>query len=264
MFRLVIISLIFVSCQGNATQLGSFTDYNEEFKSLKADSLLNGIQNKILEAFVQSLIIKNESKLNFLDTGLEELYNKRKKNLVLYWSSYLQFYKSIYYLSIEDKKNAEKEVDKAIDQMIEMDGKNAEDYALLAMLQGFSFQFSAGFKAPFIAKKVSNNIELAFELDSINIRVYYVSANNDFYTPEKYGGGKLVEKHALKAISLPDQKIENDYLPSWGKEQAYETLIKFYIKKEKWDLAVKYFKESKEIYPQSYIINQLASDLVGR
>jgi len=264
MYKLVIISLFFVSCYGNATQVNPIIEYNEEFKSLKTDTLLNGIQNKILTVFVQSIISKNEGKLSSLDTELEELYNKRKKNLILYWSSYLKFYKSIYYLGVEDKKNAEKEVDKAIDQMDEMEGKNSEDYALLSMLQGFSIQFSAGLKAPFIAKKVNNNIELAFELDSTNIRAYYVSANNDFYTPEKYGGGKLVEKHALKAISLPDQKIKNDYLPSWGKEQAYETLIKFYVKKEKWDLAVKYFKEAKEKYPNSYMINQLASDLVGR
>ncbi|RLD74457.1 MAG: hypothetical protein DRJ07_19640, partial [Bacteroidetes bacterium] len=222
MYKLVIISLFFVSCQGNATQVNSVTNYSDEFKSLMADTLLNGIQDKILEAFVQSLIIKNESKLNFLDTGLKELYNKRKKNLVLYWSSYLKFYKSIYYLSVEDKKSAEKALDKAIDQVEEMEGKNSEDYALLSMLQGFSFQFSTGLKAPFIAKKVNNNIELAFELDSINIRAYCVSANNDFYTPEKYGGGQVVEKHALKAISLPEQKIKNDYLPSWGKEEAYE------------------------------------------
>jgi pentatricopeptide repeat protein len=264
MYRLLIIALFFISCHGNATQLNTVTNYNDEFESIKADSLLNGIQDKILEAFVQSFITNNESNLSSLNTELQELYNKRKKNLILYWVSYLQFYKSIYFLSIQDKKNAKKEVEKAIDIMDELEGKNSEDYALLAMLQGFSFQFSSGFKAPFLAKKVSANIKMAFELDSTNIRAYYVSANNDFYTPVKYGGGKLVEKHALKAISLADQKIKNNYLPSWGKEQAYETLIKFYIRNKKWDLAVKFFKQAKEKYPDSYIINLLASDLVNK
>lgn len=263
MFRLIIISLIFVSCNGNATQLSSITNYQEEYKSLKTDSLLAGIQNKILRSFAESIISKDENKLNTLDTKLEKLYANKKKNLIIYWSSYLQFYKSIYYLSVKNKKDAEKVIDKAIDQLEDMKGKNSEDYALLSMLQGFSMQFSAGIKAPFIARKIGKNMELAFKLDSTNIRAYFVSANNDFYTPEKYGGGKLVEKHALKAISLPVQKLKNNYLPSWGKEEAYETLIKFYIRKKKWDLAVKYFKEAKQIYPQSSI-NQLASQLVGK
>ena len=101
-------------------------------------------------------------------------------------------------------------------------------------------------------------------MDSTNLRGYYVFASNDFYTPEKYGGGQDAEKYLIKAISLPDQKIKNDYLPSWGKEESYEMLIKLYIKKEKWVLAKKYFQEGNKEYPESYTINQLASKLVGK
>jgi uncharacterized protein HemY len=96
------------------------------------------------------------------------------------------------------------------------------------------------------------------------LRAYYVYANNDFRTPEKYGGGKEAETYLLKAVSLPAQMMRNEYLPSWGKEESYEVLIKLYIRQEKWDLAKKYFQEGIKEFPDSYTINQLASKLVGK
>ena len=87
-------------------------------------------------------------------------------------------------------------------------------------------------------------------------------ASNNFYTPKKYGGGKLVEKYLLKAISLPTQKTPNQYLPSWGKEESYEMLIKYYIQNKKWDLAKQYYEKGIKECPKSYIINQLATQLV--
>jgi len=98
-------------------------------------------------------------------------------------------------------------------------------------------------------------------LDSTNVRAYFVYGSNDFYTPEQYGGGKEAEKYLLKAISMPTQKEKNNILPSWGKEEAYEILIRLYIKKENWDLAEKYFHEGIEEFPDSYSINQLKPKL---
>jgi tetratricopeptide (TPR) repeat protein len=201
--------------------------------------------------------------LNQISKELENLYQTRKQNLVLYWRAYLQFYSSIYYLKKGDKKTAEKEIDKGINWLKEMKNKNSEDYALLAMLQGFGIQFK-GMKAMFISGDIKKNAQTAIALDSTNLRAYYVYASNDFHTPEKYGGGKECEKYLLKAISLPSQKIKNEYLPSWGKEESYEMLIKYYIRKKKWDLAKKYYQEGIKEFPESYVINQLASKLVGK
>jgi hypothetical protein len=266
MIRLFIISLMFWSCTGNSPEeakINSISYDNYEYNVL-SDSLLRGIQSKILMAFGQSMMTKDAKSITDLDADLEKLYETRKSNLVIYWRSYLKFYESIFYVGIKDEKKAGKVCSAGIDFLEDLKNKNAEDYALLAMLQGFSFQFHSGMKAPFIAKKVEANLQAALVIDSSNLRVNYVIANNDFYTPEKYGGGKKVERYALKAISLPAQKVKNEYLPSWGKEEAYETLIKYYIKKEKWDLAVKYYKEANGAYPQSYLLGQLAPQLVGK
>ncbi len=266
MIRLFIISMMFWSCTGiSSTEAKnksiSYENYNYKVLS---DSLLNGVQSKILTAFSQSMMTQNAKLITSLDADLEKLSETRKSNLVIYWRSYLKFYESIFYVGIKDEKKAGKACSDGIDFLENLKNKNAEDYALLAMLQGFSFQFHSGMKAPFIAKKVEANLQAALAIDSTNLRVNYVIANNDFHTPGKYGGGKKVESYALKAISLPAQKLKNEYLPSWGKEEAYETLIKYYIKKEKWDLAIKYYKEANGAYPHSYLLGQLASQLVGK
>jgi len=260
----LLLLLLFINCNNKSTQNVEFYKSSIEYKKLDLkDSLLHGVQHKISKSFIKSIITKNEQSLKYLSQQLEKLYMGKKQNLILYWRCYLQFYLSIFYLEVGNKKMAEKEIDKGIDWIVEMTNKNSEDYALLSMLQGFSIQFK-GIKAMFISKKIKENATTAIAIDSTNLRAYYVYASNDYHTPEKYGGGKEAEKYLLKAISLPSQKIKNDYLPSWGKEESYELIIKFYIRKGNWDLAKKYFQEGIKEFPENYTINQLASNLVGK
>ena len=265
MVRVLFISLLFVSYKGNTTQLAKTEaiSYQVQVEQVKTDSLLVDIQSKIYNAFLQSLISKDNNSLLKLSNELEKLNKVRKENIILYWRSYLQFYSSIYYLEQGDKNTAEKEIDKGTDWLDEMKKKNSEDYALLAMLQGFGIQFK-GIRAMFIAGDIKENAKQASAIDSTNIRAYFVYASNDFHTPERYGGGMEVEKYLLKALSLPAQKTKNVYLPSWGKEESYEMIIKLYIKKEKWELAKKYFQEGIKEFPESYTINLLTSKLVGK
>ena len=228
-----------------------------------ADSLLLDIQSKIYNAFIKARMSQKNDALIGLSNQLENLYKAKNQNLILYWRSYLQFYLSIDYLIKADNKSAENEINKGIELMESVEKKNSEDYALLAMLQSFSIQFNSS-RAMFISVDVKKNVDSAISLDSTNLRAWYVSASNDFHTPELYGGGKKAEKYLQKAISLPAQEIINSYLPSWGKEESYEMLIKLYIQKENWDMAKKYFQEGATAFPESYVINQLASKLVGK
>ena len=158
MIRLLLISLLFISCKGNATQIEKVKpiSYITQIEQVKTDSLLVGIQSKIYDAFVQSLMSKDNKPLSKISSELEELYKSKKQNLILYWQSYLQFYSSIYYLKKRDKVTAEKEIDKGIDWLDGIKSKNSEDYALLAMLQGFSIQFK-GVKAMFISSDIKKN-----------------------------------------------------------------------------------------------------------
>ncbi len=265
MKQLLIISLLLASCEGNTSHIDNsqVVNYQKQAETIQSDSLLEGIQAKITNAFVVGVISKKNDELNHLSKELEQLYKEENQNLILYWRSYLQFFSSIYYLEKGDKEEAEKEVDKGIGWMNDMQKKNSEDYALLAMLEGFSIQFKV-MKAMFIGPAAQKNAKTAIAMDSTNLRAYYVYATNNFYTPEMFGGGKEAEEYLLKALSLPEQRAKNDYLPSWGKEESYELLIRHYIKKEKWGLAKKYFQEGTKKFPESYTLNKLASKLVGK
>ncbi len=263
MIRFLIISLFLFSCGESVSNVTGGDNYQTQITTSKSDSLLLGIEKKIENAFVQGVISNNADALVGLDKKLESLQKEKKQNLIVYWQSYLKFYSSIFYLKINDKDQAEQSVDEAIDIMDDMERKNSEDYALLSMLQSFSLQFK-GMKAMFIVGKIKKNANRALAIDSTNLRANYVLGSNDFYTPAKYGGGKVAESFLLKAIALPEQKIVNKYLPSWGKEEAFGLLIKLYAKKEKWDLAKKYFNVAMKHYPDSHQINALASGLVGK
>ncbi len=265
MIRLLIISLILFSCKGNAIQeaKSEATRYSAQIEQIKSDTLLVGIQRKIDNAFGQSMATKDGKTLLELKNSLAELKESNQQNIIIYWQAYLQYYLAIYHLNKGNDKKAEEEVEKGINWLSAMKSKNSEDYALLAMLQSFSIQFNP-MRAMLISADLQSSIEKAMAIDSTNLRAHYVKASNDFYTPEEYGGGQVAEKYLLKAIELPSQKVKNEYLPSWGKEESYEMLIKLYIKKENWDLAKKYYREGVQEFPESYMINQLASKLVDK
>lgn len=264
MIRILIISAMLISCNvNNKIDKFQIVQYTVAVNSMPQEVLLDNIQSKIKDAFTKGVVAKKDDELKILINKLEELNKQKQQNLIMYWQSYAYYYSSILAFTKNDKKTAEKEIDKGIDLLKDMKNKNSEDYALLAMLQGFGIQFK-GMKAMFISSSISKNLKKATALDSTNLRAHFVSGSNDFYTPEAYGGGKMAETHLLKALSLDAQKVNNSYLPSWGEEEAYEMLIKLYIKKNKWDSAKKYFQDAIEKFPKSYTITQLGTQLIGK
>ena len=101
MTRLLFISLLFISFNGNTTQIdkSQIVNYQKQVQPSQQGSLLAGIQDKIYNAFVESLTSRNNTKLSNLRKKLEILYNEKNQKLILYWRSYLQYYFSIYYLT---------------------------------------------------------------------------------------------------------------------------------------------------------------------
>lgn len=61
----------------------------------------------------------------------------------------------------------------------------------------------------------------------------------------------------MKAISLPAQKVPSKYHPSWGGQEAYEYLVRLYLKQGRTDMAGKYCSEGLEAYPASFMLNSL-------
>lgn len=165
-------------------------------------------------------------------------------------------------MQVSDKKGYMDSADKGIAVLSAIKHKSVEDYALLSRIQGLYMRY-AGIRAVFIFKSMNKNAQTALDMDSNNIRANFVIANNDYFTPKAYGGGKIAEKHFLKAISLPEKNEDKKYWPTWGKDEAYEYLIRFYIDNNRKDDAIKYAKTAKEKYPASYMIQQLYNSLLS-
>ncbi len=249
MNKTIIISMLLTCFLGNASENKFSKNQYLLEKVTVSDTLLINIQTKIIDAFVVAVNTKKVTGILTLQERLESLYKIKKQNLILYWQSYSHFFLSLFYTINQNKKQAEKTIDKGIDILENIKNKTSEDYALLGNMQNFSTQFKGMMKVIFISKKVKENGNKAIELDSTNLRAYYVLGSNDFFTPKMFGGGKKAEELFKKAISLPNQKIKNPYLPSWGKDDAYIYLIHLYIKEERWEEAKKYYQICKKLYP---------------
>ena len=118
-----------------------------------SDSLLHGAQQKIDTAFIQIIQTKTPTPLQKIQKALEQHYAQRQLNIIQYWRGYLQFYLAIYHLKSGAKDLAEKETDRGIALLKAMERKNSEDYALLALMEGFSIQFK-GMKVIVISQKM--------------------------------------------------------------------------------------------------------------
>ena len=260
--------IIMISCNGNNVFSKNENGTKLELQTssvqspLQSDTLLNYIEQKVNNAFVKARISQSDSDLIALEQSLISLYEKKKNSIIVYWYSYACYYHSIHCLIVKDNKKSEKVLDEGIEALEGIDPMSSEHYALLALMESFSIQFAMGLRIPFISSSVKNNGEKAMELDSLNLRAYYVLGSNDFYTPEQYGGGKKAEGFLKKAVRLNDQSVKNPFLPSWGKKQAYEMLIKLYIKKNRMDDAKLCFKQAIALFPSDYMINNLASQLL--
>jgi hypothetical protein len=69
------------------------------------------------------------------------------------------------------------------------------------------------------SSEINDNIEKAKKLDPTNPRPYLFQAQNIFYTPEQFGGGKETAKPLFdKAKELSTSfKPESELSPTWGK-----------------------------------------------
>ena len=214
----------------------------------QTDSAPTSVQQQAEQALANSMSSQSPTELESLR---EEFASLGERKNAAYWTAYLDYYLSVYYMFQKDQERSEEFVERAISTLEDKDDKNTEDHALLAITKSFSIMFSPGMKAAFISGQVKEHAHQALELDSGNVRAYYALANNDFYTPEAYGGGKQVEGYLKKAIALPEQTQEGEYMPSWGKDQSYAMLVRYYLKKEQTDQAAKYYEEAVALYPES-------------
>ena len=210
-------------------------------------SFLQNIQSKIDSALSRSFAHQNTAPLDSMLTQLANL--TPQNNLTTYWQSYARSMETIFFMRNKQAKEAEHIINRACDDMEQLNKKNAEDYALLASVQNLAIQFRSGMGAGKLSSQAVGNAQTALQMDSTNLRAWYVLATNDFYTPAFFGGGKKTEKFLLKALSFPAQQVPNPYMPSWGREEAYQLLLTYYVQKEQYEQARVLLNAAQKEYP---------------
>lgn len=224
------------------------------------DSVLNDMEAKIGAALTASFRQQGAGPLEAIDRELETLPSSAA-SLRDYWLAYSAYYQAIYHLNSHDTRQSKDKIAHCISRLKNLAEPTSEDYALLALAQGFSLQFASGIQAGVLSSKIRRNAEKACELDPSNPRAWYVRASQDYYTPKSMGGGEKTEAYLLKTIALDDQSRPDSRFPRWGKREAYRLLITFYLDRKDREKAQKYIDKGLFLYPDDYLIHQCAAKL---
>ncbi|MEM1328509.1 MAG: hypothetical protein AAGI23_21315 [Bacteroidota bacterium] len=236
-------------------------DYSATFVSLNNSDGLNTAEKDIQNAMNQSFMQQDVTPLNVVIQSLEALPDNEWSD---YWTAFALYRKAIFQAYGAGGEGSEETTKTALNLLEGIKNKTSEHYALQGMVRSFSIQFASGMKAGIVAAKISSDFKKAVKLDDQNMRAYYGMGASDYYTPEQYGGGKKVEEYIKKAITLEDQYHNNPVLPTWGKDEAYEILLRHYIKKEQYEDAKTLFTQAMADFPGHYQLTQVGAELVGK
>lgn len=238
--------------------------YDASIAAIPPATILEEAEQKIEQAFSASIV---QQQIEPLESVAEELMAHHKNSedaWSTYWLAFCQYRMAIFQTILGEKEQSEATTTQALELLENWKEKTSEHYALQAMIRSFSIQFSSGIRAGMISQKVGAELKKAVKLDDQNLRAYYGLGSSDYYTPEQYGGGKKAEGYLTKAVELDAQYNANPIFPTWGKNEAYEMLVRFYMKKERFEDAKATFQKAVAEFPDDYQIAQLATQLVGK
>lgn len=227
---------------------------NSTFVGQDTDSLFFHTEDEIEQAFASSFALGNMDTLVRLEKRLQAFDGP----LAAYWRGYIAYLQGIYLFTENKRDSSSLYIEQGI-EVLKSQELSSESSALLGMLYNFSVQFSSNVMIPVISHKADSYFQQSLALDSNNLRCYLGMANKDYYTPEKFGGKKNVNDLLQKALTKPDRLDEDARLPSWGREQAYELLIRHNFESGKVAAAKTYYKEAVELFPMNYQLIRLSS-----
>lgn len=231
----------------------------EIVRQITPNATLEGVEARITEAMTRSFLRKDPGPLDKLRAEITAVEGEEYSRLVDYWSSFTDFQLAVFANSHDDATGSQLAVNRGINTLEAIDEKNVEELNLLAFLQGFSTLFVDEREQIKISDRAQANVAAAMKINPDNLRTQYVTGCLDFYVPEEYGGQKVAQIHLSKATSLPANAIDSPYLPTWGKAEAYELLVRFYSAKGDVETARQTLDEGLALYPDDHQLSELVS-----
>nr|WP_314593808.1 hypothetical protein [uncultured Porphyromonas sp.] len=224
---------------------------------------LAGMQQRVQQAFASDM---RSGKAEALPALLQLFAaerptgNRSLEQLHTYWQAYLRFFQTLYYSQHQQQERAAEAVGEGIKLLEDYGHKGSEEYALLARLEGLATSY-AGAKTPQLAMSMAEHAAQAIALDPQNPRAYIVAGVNNYFTPVAFGGKTKVKEYLTKALELPVQQTPSDYLPSWGRDEAYEYLIRLLLDTGARDEAAALCTKALGEFPASPMLQRLKVQL---
>jgi len=249
MLHRIIASIIFITLSLGVGALGIQIEESEYNISMIK------MERRVIDSFESSFRNGQGTTLPKLIAQLKDQYAESRDERLLYWKGFAIYYNSILFLKNGDNQKAESEVNRGIEILKSIKSKSSDTYALLSMLQNYSCQFARFPSIIKLSREATASIEKAIEIDPNNPRALYIYANNDFNVPESYGGGKRVEEFAIKSLSLPVSTSEDLLTPTWGRQECYELITNYYIRRGDQVKALRFIDMGLSEYPNSFMLN---------
>ncbi len=183
----------------------------------QSDKYVNAMKTNI--ASFDSMMMKGNGA--DLANNFERIGDAEKTQwLPYYYASYCTI-TSAYRETDLSKKDAIGDKSKALlDKAVAILGKeNSETYVIRAMIATTHMTVDPQSRYMTYGAEIKEDLQKSISLDATNPRPVLIQAENIFYTPEGFGGGKDVAKPMFtKASAMLDSfKPETELSPSWGK-----------------------------------------------
>jgi hypothetical protein len=165
-----------------------------------------------------------------LSNNFERIGDAEKTQWLPYYASYCTIM-SAYRETDNSKKDAIADKAKAVlDKAVAILGKeNSETYVIRAMIATTHMTVDPQSRYMTYGAEINEDLQKSMSLDSTNPRPVLIQAENTFYTPAEFGGGKDVAKPMLnKASAMYDSfKPETELSPNWGKSAVQYFLSQY-------------------------------------
>ncbi len=222
-------------------------------------AVLDSIQERLDKAMSLSFATQSDK----IEPIINELTADQSEDMdewIPYWTAYGYYHSAIFYMNMEQNDKAEELTEAAISTLEEIAKPNAEHHVLLGSSYSLAITFST-IQAVILSSKAEKQYQKALGLAPNNLRAHLAIGRSDYYKPVMWGGGKKVESMLTKALSLPVKDIDSPYAPTWGKDQVYIYLVRYYQREARTEDAKLYVQRGLKAFPSDYELNMLREEL---